>query len=559
MHLGPRHLRRYRQIAEILADHGFGAFLTQLGLSERLNLPRWILRRRPASDGELRHARRLRLTLEELGPTFIKLGQILSTRSDLLPPEYLDELSLLQDDVAPAPWGEIKALIESELNSPIDELFKSIDPESIAAASLAQVYAARLLSGEDVVVKVQRPGIDETVKLDLDILFDLAQQAQKRTSFGERYEVRELAEEFAAALRGELDFRREGRNADRFRDNFKDEEHIYVPQIYWDFTTRRIVIQERVHGIKIDNTDALEQAGYDRKRLAMYAADFVLKEVLEDGYFHADPHPGNLMIMPGEVLAVLDFGTMGRLEPRDRANLARLLIVIVQMDMEGVVDQLIRMGIADYTVDTLKLQRELRRLFIRYYDLPIQEIPAAEVMESLEPIIYEHHLHIPSDYWLLIKTIAIMQGVGLRLDPEFEMFEAAKPYMGRLFRQLWKPSAWGSSVIRTASDWNDLLTDLPRQTNRILSRVEKGDLEVKVRVPELMEAMNRADRLANRVIYGVLIAALTLALAFLIPRLDFTWPWSLITWIVVLGFMALFILGIQLLWSIFRSGRSRRK
>ena len=559
MHLGPRHLRRYRQIAEILADHGFGAFLKQLGLSERLNLPRWILRRRPASDGELPHARRLRLTLEELGPTFIKLGQILSTRSDLLPPEYLDELSLLQDDVAPAPWGEIKALIESELNSPIDELFKSIDPESIAAASLAQVYAARLLSGEDVVVKVQRPGIDETVKLDLDILFDLAQQAQKRTSFGERYEVRELAEEFAAALRGELDFRREGRNADRFRDNFKDEEHIYVPQIYWDFTTRRIVIQERVHGIKIDNIDALEQAGYDRKRLAMYAADFVLKEVLEDGYFHADPHPGNLMIMPGEVLAVLDFGTMGRLEPRDRANLARLLIVIVQMDMEGVVDQLIRMGIADYTVDTLKLQRELRRLFIRYYDLPIQEIPAAEVMESLEPIIYEHHLHIPSDYWLLIKTIAIMQGVGLRLDPEFEMFEAAKPYMGRLFRQLWKPSAWGSSVIRTASDWNDLLTDLPRQTNRILSRVEKGDLEVKVRVPEVMEAMNRADRLANRVIYGVLIAALTLALAFLIPRLDFIWPWSLITWIVVLGFMALFILGLQLLWSIFRSGRSRRK
>jgi ubiquinone biosynthesis protein len=559
MHLGPRHLRRYRQIAEILADHGFGAFLTQLGLSERLNLPRWILRRRPAPDEELSHARRLRLTLEELGPTFIKLGQILSTRSDLLPPEYLDELSLLQDDVAPAPWEEIKALIESELKSPIDELFSTISPEPIAAASLAQVHPARLISGEEVVVKVQRPGIDETVKLDLDILYDLAQQAQKRTSIGERYEARELAEEFAAALRGELDFRREGRNAAHFRDNFKDEKHIYVPRIYWDFTTRRIIIQERVHGIKIDDIDALDQAGYDRHRLASYAADFLLKEVLEDGFFHADPHPGNLMIMPGEVLAVLDFGSVGRLDARDRANLARFLIVVVQMDMEAIVDQLIRMGIADYTVDSRKLQRELRRLLIRYYDLPIQEIPAVEVLEGLEPIIYEHHLHIPSDYWLLIKTIAIMQGVGLRLDPEFEMFEAAKPYMGRLFRQLWKPSVWGSAVIRTASDWNDLLTDLPRQTNRILSRVEKGDLEVQIRVPELMEVMNRADRLANRVIYGVLISALTLALAFLIPRLDFTWPWSLITWMVVLGFIALFILGLQLLWSIFRSGRNRRK
>ena len=530
----------------------------QLGLSERLNLPRWMIRRKPAPDESLSHARRLRLTLEELGPTFIKLGQLLSTRSDLLPPEYLDELSLLQDEVAPAPWEEIQKVLEAEWEFPVDELFTDLSIKPIAAASLAQVYPARLSSGETVVIKVQRPGIEETVNLDLDILYDLAQQAQKRTAFGERYEARELAEEFASTLRAELDFRREGRNADRFRENFKGEKHIYVPAIYWDYTTRRVIVQERVRGIKIDDINALDRAGYDRHKLAAYAAEFVLKEVLEDGYFHADPHPGNLLVMPGEVLAVLDFGTVGRLETRDRINLARLLILTVQMDMEGIVDQLMRMGIADYDVDSTKLQRELRRLLIRYYDLPLQEIPAAEILEKLEPIIYRHRLHIPSDYWLLIKTIALMQGVGLRLDPDFEMFEAARPYMGRVFRQLWKPSVLGSAAVRMASDWNDLLTDLPRQTNRILKRVEKGDLEVRIRVPDVQYIMNRLDRLANRVIYGVLIAALTLALAFLIPRLDFTWPWDLTTWAVIIGFMVLFFLGLRLLWSLFRSSRRNK-
>jgi len=559
MHLRPRHLRRYRQIAEILADHGFGAFLTQIGLSERLNLPRWVMRRKPAPEETLTHARRLRLTLEELGPTFVKLGQILSTRSDLLPPDYLDELSLLQDEVAPASWEDIKELLESEWDAPIDEMFEDISPIPIASASLAQVYPARLSSGETVVIKVQRPGIEEIVNLDIDILYDLAQQVQKNTTFGERYEVRELAEEFAISLRDELDFRREGRNADRFRENFEEEKHIYVPRIYWDYTTRRVIIQERVSGIKVDDIDALDRAGYDRHRLATYSAEFVLKEVLEDGFFHADPHPGNLMIMPGEVLVVIDFGAVGRLETRDRVNLARLLIVVVRMDMEGIVDQLIRMDIVDYSVDSLKLQRALHRLLIRYYDLPMQEIPVAEVMEGLEPIIYEHKLRIPSDYLLLIKTIAIMQGVGLKLDPEFEMFEAAKPYMGRLFRQLWNPSIWGQSVMRMGMDWNDLLASFPRQTKRIMTRIEKGEFEAQIRVPDLMDVMNRADRIVNRVIYSMLITALTLALAFLIPLLDFTWPWSLITWMILIGFVVLFILGLQLLWSILRSRLRRMK
>lgn len=558
MRLRPRHLRRYREIAEILADHGFGAILTQLGLSDRLNLPRRIFRRRPSMDEDVSVARRLRFTIEDLGPTYIKLGQILSTRSDLLPPEYLDELSYLQDQVPPIPWDSAKSVIESELDAPITALFASVDPTPIAAASLAQVHQAILKSGEEVVVKIQRPGIEQTIDLDLDILYDFANLAQNRTNFGERYELTELAEEFAVALKAELDFRREGRNADRFRENFAKEKHLYVPQIYWDYSTKRVLVQERITGIKIDQINALDAAGYNRHRIAKYSADFVLKEVLEDGYFHADPHPGNLLILPGEVLGVLDFGTVGRLDNRDRVNLARLFIVAVQIDAPGIVDQLIRMGVAGPNVNRQALQRDLRRILIKYEGLPIYEISAQEVLEQLEPIIYEYQLRVPSDYWLLIKTVVIMQGVGLRLDPEFDIFEASRPYLGRLLRKLWLPSTWGPSALRIATDWADLLGSFPQQTSRILDQVEGGDLTIRVDVPDLHQTNELINRIVNRLIFSILVAALVVGLALLIPRLDLTWPWSLISWIIVIGFVAMIFLVSWMIWNMYRSGRHLR-
>ena len=559
MHLGPRHLRRYRQITGILVDYGFGAILAQLGLSERLNIPRRVLRRKPAIEEELNQAQRLRLALEELGPTFIKMGQILSTRADLLPPDVIDELRLLQDQVPPGPWEPIRDLIELELGAPIQELFAYIDHNALAAASLAQVHAAVLPSGEEVVVKALRPDIEVVINLDLDILSDLAQLAQDRTALGERYDVVDFAAEFAISLRGELDFRREGRSADQFRENFAKEPHLKVPIIYWDYSTRRILVQEQFNGIKIDNFAALEAAGYDCKQLADIAARFVLKEVMEDGFFHADPHPGNLLVLPGEVLGVLDFGAVGRLGTNDRVSLARLLILVVQNDVEGIVDQLMRMGIAGYRIDRTALIRALNRLLMKYYGLPIQEIPATEVSRELEPIVYKYKLRIPSDYLLLIKTIAIMQGVGLGLDPEFDMFAFTRPYLNRLFRQLLLPSAWGPGFMRMLTDWGDLVSGFPGRTSRILSQLERGDLGFEIDVPQVDDVVDRVDRIANRIIYGVLLSAFIVALAFLIPNMDPTWPWGIINWIIIVGFLVISALGLQLLWSIFRSGKPRKK
>ena len=560
MRLRPRHLRRYRQIVEILADYGFGAVLRQLGISERLNLPRRVFRRKPSVEEELSTARRVRLAMEELGPTFVKLGQILSTRADLLPPDFLDELVYLQDQVAPAPWEEAREVIETDLGKPIHELFASIDPTPIASASIAQVHAAVLFDGREVVIKIQRPGIDKVIALDLDILYDLAQLVQSTTSLADRFDPVGLAEEFAASIQAELDFRREGRNADRFRVNFAKEEFIYVPQVHWEYTSKRVIVLERIYGIKISDISALEAAGYDRHELATNAAQFILQEVLEDGFFHADPHPGNLLIMPGGVLGVLDYGIVGRLEPSDRYNLGRLFVNLIQMDVEGIVDQLMRMGIVDYRVNRIALQREMKRMLIQYHGLPISEIDAKEVLDGLDPIIYRHQLRVPSDYWLLGKTVAVMQGVGLGLDPDFDIFEASQPYLGRLFRQNLMPSSWGPELLKRIVDWNDLVSGFPRHANRILDQLERGDLGVVVEVPELRETINEMDIIANRIIFAVIIAALIVALAFLIPRLDFSaWPWPLVTWVILITFLVLCAAGMWLLWSIFRSSRRRNR
>ncbi len=557
MLIRPRYLRRYRQIVEILADYGFGAFLAQMGMSERLNIPRWWRRRREIPGEVVTNPQRLRHALEDLGPTFIKFGQILSTRSDLLPPEYIEELSLLQDEVAPVSWEEARQVVESELGAAMEELFAQVDPVPIASASLAQVHVARLVSGEEVVVKIQRPNIEKTVNLDLDIIYDLAQTAQQRIAAASRFEVADLAEEFASSLRMEMDFRREAWNADRFRQNFADESHLYVPKIYWDFSTRRLLVMERIQGIKIDDLEGLKAAGYDRKRLSSHAADFALKEVLIDGFFHADPHPGNMLILPGEVIGVIDFGTVGRLDDQDRANLARLFIAAVQLDVESIVDQLQRMGVADYRVDRTGLQRDLKRILMRYYGLPIYEIDAQEIAKAVQPIMYEYKLYIPTDFYLLMKTVVMMQGVGLNLDPDFDIFEAAQPYMGKLFRRMWLPSSWGPEVVRLAMDWKDFVTILPRKTSHILDQVERGQLTVQAELPQLEPIINTLDKLINRIIFSVLVAALVVALALLLPRLDYAWPWGLMTWIIIIGFFVLVFLAIRLAWSVWRSGRSK--
>ena len=553
--LRPRHLARYRRIAEVMARHGFGAVLAQLGLADRLNIPRRLLRRGVEESERVPPAVRLRLALEELGPTFIKLGQIASTRPEVLPPSVLAELNNLQDNVPPDPWETILPLIEAELGRPLPEIFAAFDPTPIASASLAQVYPALLPDGTHVVVKVQRSGVERLIDTDLHILSDIAHLVRERLPGFMPFDPVEMAEEFANALREELDYRREGRNADRFRENFADEEYIYVPRVYWELTTRRLMVQERLRGIKIDDLAALDAAGLDRHRIAMHASRLIIKEVLDDGFFHADPHPGNMLILPGEVIGLIDFGTVGFLDERDKANLIRLYIAIIQFDAPSAVSQLIRMGIADPNVDEIGLERDLRRLLRRYKGLPLKDISASELLAEIQPIIYEYRLRVPSDYWLLIKTLVVMEGVGKQVAPDFDVFDVSGPYVRRFLIQLALPTSWGPDALRSLGGWAGFINDLPNQTGRLLSRIERGQLELRIVDPATDRLARQVNTVANRVIQAILLGSLTIGLALLLPSLDLTWPWGLLTWITVLGFAAVMVLTLWLLWSIWRSGR----
>jgi ubiquinone biosynthesis protein len=552
MQLRPRHLRRYGQIAEVFTRHGFGAVVAQLGLGRYLTLPQRLLSREEPPTGATA-AQHLRMALEELGSTFVKLGQILSTRPDVLPPAFIDELSKLQDEVPPGPWEPIQALIEEELGGPLGDFFLAFDPTPIAAASLAQVYAALLLDGKQVVVKVQRPGIERVVNTDLEIIQDLARLAQERTPLSDVYNLPELADEFSVALRGELDYRLEGRNADRFRQNFANESLLYVPEVYWDYGTRRVMVLERISGIKISDIAALDAAGYDRHRIATHAASFIIKMVIEDGFFHADPHPGNLVIMPGEVIGLMDFGTAGQLTAQDRTDLVRLYVPIIQLDAVSVTDQLERMGIADPSQDLIGLQRHLRRLLQKYSGVSLQEVVVSDLLGEIEPLIYDYRLRVPPDYWLLIKTLAIMEGVGKKLDPDFDVYEFSGPYVRRFLVRLALPSAWGPTLLRSATAWADLVSTFPRQSARIIDRVERGEMQFQVRAPMTRGTAQHWNQVANRLILGIVLAALIIALALLIPVLDLTWPWAIQTWAIVLGFTGMCVVGVWLFLSILRS------
>jgi len=548
-----RHLKRYREIASVLVRQGFGELVDLLELQPYLALPRQLLHRRRQEVPPLGTPQRVRLAMEELGPTFVKLGQVLSTRPDLIPPAYIAELVKLQDTVPPAEWEPVRAQIEAELGAPLEELFATFDPHPIAAASLAQVHAATLPDGSEIVVKVQRPNIETTIETDLEILFDLARLLQARTPLGELYDMPEIAEDFATTMHAELDFYREGHNADRFRANFVSESYLHIPQVYWDYTTRRVLVLERISGIKIDDIEALDTAGYDRHRIALHAIRMIVKEMLEDGFFHADPHPGNFLVMQGEVIGAMDFGMVGYLGRHEKDELIRLYVVAVRLDDEDIVDQLIRMGAAAQRVDRAGLRRDVARMLRKYQGLPLEAINTGEVIEEAMSIAFHHHLHMPSEYWLLAKTLGMMEGVGLKLDPDFDIFAVSKPYVRRFMWQQFSPRALGEKALRGGQEWGDLVLTMPRRLSRLLDDAEAGNLSANLHLPEVPDLMVRLDRIANRLSMSILLAALIMGLATLVPAFNMAEQWGLVIVLILIGFAGASLLGLWLIFSIWRS------
>lgn len=495
------------------------------------------------------------MALEELGATFIKLGQVLSTRPDLLPTEYQAELAKLQDAAPPVDWAAVRPLLEEELGRPVEEVFAHFDPVPLAAASIGQAHGATLPDGTEVVVKVRRPGVVEQVEEDLEILQDLAAAASRRWELADQYDVVGLAQEFAQTLRAELDYIREGRNAERFADNFAGEPAVHIPRVFWETTTSRVLTLERIRGIKIDDLAALDAAGIDRAALAQRAARIVLKMVFEDRFFHADPHPGNFFVEPDGRIGLIDFGMVGTVDERTQEQLVDLLLAITSQDADRLVDAFLALGIARRRVDRELLRRDLEHLVSRYYGRPLGEIALGPLLSEALAVVRRHRLQLPSNLALLFKTAMMNEGLGARLDPSFRLMSVLVPYAERLMLQQYSPLRWARRLGGASLEAARLGVELPQQIRRLLGELERGGLEIGMRPVGFEPLLRRLEQLTHQLILGILAAAFVNGLAIL---MSVSHPPGWEQWtgpLFAVGFFIAGALGAYLIWTILRYGR----
>ena len=448
--------------------------------------------------------------LEELGTTFIKVGQLLSTRGDLLPSEYRAELSKLQDSVAPMAADMCYRCIAGEMGRPFEEAFSEFDPVPLAAASIGQAHAARLVDGTEVVVKVRRPGAVDQVKVDLEILRSLAANA-RRLGLASQYDPVEIAREFTEALHEELDYFNERRNAMRVAENFADDPDVHIPRIYKEATTSEIITMERLRGIKITDIDALDDAGIDRKALAQRATRIVFKMVFEDGYFHADPHPGNFFIEPDGRIGLIDFGLVGVLDARSRDQLIDLVLAVYSRDSDRLVDVLQDLDVVRIAVDRGTLRRDLTRL-IAHSGGTVGEAVFREAMD----IARRHRLVIPGHLSILIKTMLLIEGIGKELDPGFSMGTVTGPLANELLELRYSPLRRRHQTATAGLDTAWLTTELPNRLRRLLGDMERGELGVSLKLAGLEPALSRFERLGNRIVAAIVAAAFLNGLAVLL-------------------------------------------
>jgi ubiquinone biosynthesis protein len=507
---------RERQIAEVLVRYGLSYLVSVVGLERLVAAEKKVVRREPREAHT--PPENLRLALEELGPTFIKLGQLLSTRADLLSPEYRSELAKLQDAAPNVPGEVVEDIVARELHASADTVFASFDVVPLACASVGQAHAATLHDGAEVVVKVRRPNVVEEMGQDFEILQNFAVRASRHSATATRYDLVGLADEFVQTLRGQLDYLQEGRNAERFASNFAADPTVQIPRVYWEFTTSRVITLERIRGMKITDLAALDAAGLDRRGLAQRTAMITAKMIFEDGFFHADPHPGNFFIEPTGRVGIIDFGMVGSLDDRLREQLGRLLTAFVRRDPDRLAGALLTLGATTEPVDRARLREDLAALLSRYVGRSVSEIPLSRAIGDLLEIVRRHRLRVPRDLALLLTVIIIAEGLVAQLDPDFRFAEALAPYARRQLVAQLTPRAVARRLEQFGADLSELATDLPPRLSRILEAIDSDGLEVHLRTDEMDALLTRAERVGNRVAASVLAAALIDGLAQLAAR-----------------------------------------
>ena len=550
-----RHLARYRQILAVFFKYGFGDLIELLKIEQYIEIGLQLISKNRRSRLEkLSRAERVRMACEELGPTYIKFGQILSTRPDLVPVDFIKELSKLQDNVPSSPFGEIIKIIESELGAPLEDIFDFFDKTPLASASIGQVYRAILKDGEEVAVKVQRPGIKKIIEVDLEIMLHLATLVERHIEEMSLHQPVKIVEEFARTLEKEIDYTIEATSMERIARNFLNDLTIYVPKVFRDTTTESILTTEFVEGIKVSEIDRLEKAGLDRKLITVRGADIVLKQIIKHGFFHADPHPGNIFVLPDNVICLLDFGMTGSVDRRTRESFIDLTESVVSRNESRTTQVLLKLTYWDEDPNIRLLEKDVADFMGRHLYRPLKDIKIGKLLHNLLELAFQHRLRIPPDIFLMLKALSALEGVGFMLDPDFDMIKNAAPLIKEIKLSRLSPQRITGDIFRLAIELFQFLQNFPKDILSITRLIKQQKLSLNLEYKGLDKMLSTYDQISNRISFSIIIAALIIGSALIVmskvPPLFYD-----ISLIGIIGFLAAAIMGIWLLVAILRKGR----
>lgn len=552
-----RHIQRYREIVVALSRNGFGLFAKELGLLDLISFPKQFSAEEQQEIHTKTKANRIRSFLEELGPTFIKIGQIASTRPDLIPADIIHELEKLQDKVLPFSYQNVKQIIEEELNQSIDDIFEDFHEVPLAAASIGQVHYGVLKSGEQVAIKIQRPNIEKIIETDLEILQNLAELAEHRFEWAARYRIRDIIEDFSKSLQAELNYTIEGRNAEKVANQFKHNPQVLVPEIYWSHSTSKVLTMEYIEGTKLNELKKLDAVGLDCKVLAERVVQAIFHQILIEGFFHGDPHPGNILSLPGEIIVFMDFGMVGSLSPDLKYHLASLVISMKRQNTSGVIKAITQMGLIPDDVNIKQLTSDVDDLKQNYYDVPLSQVSLGTALHELFTIAYKHHIQIPSDLTLLGKTLLTIEGVVEKLDPELSIIKLAEPFGRQLLKERYHPKKVAENVIDYVMENGEILIQLPKQFKELISVMKNGKIRMAITIPELNLFLTKLDRISNRLSFSIVLLSFSIIMAGLIMGSALsrksTLLWNLPA--IEIGFGIAILMFFWLIYSIFKSGR----
>ena len=556
-HSAVRDLSRLREISSVLIRHGLGDLVRRTGLATALERAGQILHWGEAGkSADIEPQERFRRSLEELGPTFVKLGQVLSTRQDLLSPSWIAELERLHSDVAPVSFDELLPEIEKSLGRSPFDVFADVEREPHAAASIAQVHRATLPSGASVVLKIRRPGISTKIAADLKLLDHLATLIEHEMPEARRYAPVQVVAQFRRSLERELDLAVEARNIDRFSRNFADDPHIVIPKVYWDFTSSLMNVQEYVAGIRGTDLPAIAAADLDRKVLAARGSDVVLKMILVDGFFHADPHPGNVLYLPGNRIALLDFGMVGRLSALRRNQMVDLLAGIVGQDDQAMLEVLLDWT-GEHGVDEARLAADVGELASDFADAELKDVRIGALLQRVAALLREHAILLPADLTLMFKALISLEGLGRQYDPEFRLVDRVRPFLDRALSERYQPVVALRRSQATMANAFGLLTTVPRDLARLIKDARRGRMRVDLDLKRLDSFGERLHNTIDRMTIGIMTASLVIGSSIVMtvgggPNL-FGIP--LLTLVGLLGYLIAFCNSLWIILAIWRSDR----